>query len=506
MSRLNGPPLLAVGIESAELTLIRRMIDQDQLPTLKSLLAAGQWIRLESPAAIGTSSVWPTFMTGEDPMAHGIYSEWCWRPDTMNVSRFDGRQLKPFWRELAEAGKSVGILGVPFMPFTGITHGFEVSESDPYLPEGNGQRAPAVIAKLASQQKVRAALTHGCISVSGPDDFNNLQRLAADSLSGVKLRGELAEDLLRAPTPDISIVVFTETHESGHCLWQTVEPEHPLFNEPFFQRLDAIRPTLRNIYQEVDRQIQKLVETVGPDATIMVFALHGMSPARGVPSFLAPLMCETGFSKLSELRNQSWKERATALISAVKRHAPGPIKSLYYKTLPADALVRLATPTILPQYDWSQTRAFSLVTEQHGSIRVNLIGREARGIVPVEEYGEVCREVEEWLSTLQTQDDKPVAKHVILTAKSGEEALGRRLPDVIVHWEDAAFASTLRIKGSPHQFHSEGVRYLSQHTSQGFCILKGSPEIEVAGVLATKDLGQLMTKILNQPPADHPNG
>ena len=53
------------------------------------------------------------------------------------------------------------------------------------------------------------------------------------------------------------------------------------------------------------------------------------------------------------------------------------------------------------------------MTEQHGSVRVNLIGREAKGIVPVQDYATVCREVEEWLHILTTSDGKPLAKKVI---------------------------------------------------------------------------------------------
>ena len=134
--------------------------------------------------------------------------------------------------------------------------------------------------------------------------------------------------------------------------------------------------------------------------------------------------------------------------------------------------------------------------EQHGSIRINLVGREAKGIVPVEEYEETCRQIGQWLRTLHTQDGKPLAKDVVRTAERAEEALKRRIPDVLAHWEDAAFASPLRIKGSSVEFYPEGKRYLSQHTSEGFCILKGNHDFKAADVLAVKDMGRLMTRMV----------
>ncbi len=497
MTRDNGSPVLAIGIDSADPTLIRRMIEQEEMPSLKSLLEEGKWISIESPARIGTTAVWPTFMTGEDPEVHGIYSESCWEPATMGLSPFTGREIKPFWKALTDAGKTVGILAIPFMPFVGLSDGFEVSESDPYLlPDVDKQSGPTGVAGWATKRMVQDALSHGHINVSGPDDFDNLRKLASDSLEGISLRGKLAERLLTETRPDISIIVFTEAHEPAHCLWQTVEPKHPLYSGEIFKQVASIRPTLKDIYQEVDRQIERLVQAVGADATILVFSLHGMQPSLAVPAFLAEVLCEMGFSRLAESKNLSWTERAVELMRAVKRRTPNLLKRFYYKALPRATVVRWAQTTMLPQYDWSQTRAFSLVNEQHGSIRVNLIRRETRGIVPVEEYEETCRQVEKALRTLRTEDGKPLARDVIRTAKTAEQALKQRLPDLVVHWEDVAFRSPLQIEGSASEFFPEGKRYLGQHTSEGFCILKGSQNPGVNDVLQSKDLSRLMTSML----------
>src|SRR5229473_3348987 len=211
MTRNNGSPVLAIGIDSADPTLVRRMIEQQELPSLKSLLGEGKWISIQSPARIGTTAVWPTFMTGEDPEVHGIYSESCWEPATMSLSPFTGREIKPFWKALAEAGNTVGILAIPFMPFVELSDGFEVSESDPYLlPDVDGPSGPTGLAGWVTKQMAHDALSHGRIGVSGPDDLNNLQKLALDSLEGIRLRGKLAERLLRETRPNISIIVFTE--------------------------------------------------------------------------------------------------------------------------------------------------------------------------------------------------------------------------------------------------------------------------------------------------------
>ncbi|HEX2268165.1 MAG TPA: alkaline phosphatase family protein, partial [Pyrinomonadaceae bacterium] len=120
--------VLAIGIDAAESTLVRRMIEQDELPSLGSLLAEGRWLEVRSPSTIGSGAVWPTFLTGEEPASHGIYSEWKWLPETMSLRRYQGHHLTPFWKALTEQGISIGVFDVPFAPPVGITRGFEVCE------------------------------------------------------------------------------------------------------------------------------------------------------------------------------------------------------------------------------------------------------------------------------------------------------------------------------------------------------------------------------------------
>lgn len=150
----------------------------------------------------------------------------------------------------------------------------------------------------------------------------------------------------------------------------------------------------------------------------------------------------------------------------------------------------------MPQYDWARTRALVIVEEHLSSIRVNLRGREARGIATVEDYRSVCDELEQWLWTLKSVDGKALAKRVIRTADGGGVALKRRLPDIVVHWADAALASPLRISGSEGEFYRDGERHLSQHTSEGFCILRADGDVESSpSDIALRDLGGLIERL-----------
>lgn len=497
MTVSNVPRVLAFALDAAEPTLIQRMIEQGELPAMKSLLSAGRWLSVKSPADIGSGSVWPTFFTGDEAQVHGLYGEWCWEAERMGLKRVDAKTLIPFWKRLAESQLRVGVLDIPFLPLIGLKDGFEVSEWGAHdLTEGRVEAAPERVAQLVSKWPAHP-LSYDRLDSAGPDDYEGLRRLTSTSLEGIRQRGSLAKNLISETSPHLALIGFTEIHHTAHYLWNTVEPTDPLYDNERFMNLQLIEPSLRDIFREVDRQIGFLVDTFGAEATVMVFSLHGMRPCNGVPTCLmAPLLCEKGFSRLADWSSRTWTERGVALMAAVKRHSPTSIKKLYYKAMPTSTTLRLARPTMMPAYDWTQTRAFALPADQHGWIRINLKGREAQGIVSPEEYAELCLDLENLMRSLKRDDGKPLARSVIRTAGQVTEALTSRIPDLVVHWEDEVFASPLRIQDFEVVTHPTGQKYVGQHSLDGFCILRGAEELHDGDSLHAKDIHRIIERSL----------
>ena len=79
------------------------------------------------------------------------------------------------------------------------------------------------------------------------------------------------------------LMVFSEVHHGGHLLWHTVEPDHPLYAG---KELPEVRPSLPDLYREIDDQLPALAEAAGDDARIVVFSMHGMHAGWGIPSFM----------------------------------------------------------------------------------------------------------------------------------------------------------------------------------------------------------------------------
>lgn len=492
MRTSNGPSVLAIGIDAAESTLVRQLIERDEMPALKSLLDHGRWLSVQSPAHIGSGAVWPTFSTGDDPTSHGVYSEWRWRPETMSLSRYNGRHLKPFWKPLAQM-IPLGVFDVPFAPPVGVSDGFEVCEWWAHDSTGAGLHGgPTEMLSLVRNAPPHPLSANRFVNTT-PNSPSDLRALGAACIEGARLRGKLARSLIEQSSPQLSLMVFPEIHHASHQMWHTVDPHHRIYEG---RKLKAMEPVLKDLYREVDTQIGALIDSSSSEA-ILVFALHGMRPALGFPAFLGPLLVEYGFSRLANWSSQSWRGRALSLLAETKRHTPDKLKKVYYKLTPTKATHKLARPTMIPVYDWANTRAFSLPTDQYGWIRINLIGREAEGSVPLSQFDDTCEQLKKLLLCLANDAGQPLVRDIVSTSSNAEHALSNPLPDLIVHWEDAAFAWPLKIRNSQLQVEPVARKSTGQHASEGFCIYSSRNDKFTSGVVEAKELGRLITRSLN---------
>jgi predicted AlkP superfamily phosphohydrolase/phosphomutase len=459
--------VLAIGLDAAEPSLVRALAERGDVPTLQGLLARGASGPVASPAHVGSGAVWPTFVAGAGPSAHGIHSFWSWDAGRMGLYPASLDHLTPFWRRAAAAGRAVGVLDVPFAPRPAATRGFEIAEWGPH--DSILGRMHAVPASLAA--RVRAI--GGEHPMTGALDATTTGR-GADGvlegcLAGARQRARLAEHLLREEAPELFLAVFPEIHRASHVLWHTATPG---------------QPGLVDLYREVDRHLGRLVAAAGEGAAVLVFSLHGIRATRGVPDLLDPLLRARGLAA----------PRRETPLSALKRRMPTGVKRLYHRLVPRAMTVQVARSGLTPRYDWSRTRAFPLPTDQHGWIRVNLAGREAEGIVPPAQYGATCEEIAGLLAALRTDDGEPVVQRVIRVAGDDPAAAPARLPDLVVHWAARANAGPFRLRTPPLACELVFPRVTGQHAPEGFWVLRSprTPGPEAGQSLAAEVLGQLL--------------
>jgi predicted AlkP superfamily phosphohydrolase/phosphomutase len=300
------------------------------------------------------------------------------------------------------------------------------------------------------------------MDVAGPRDWEALQRLTTECRAGVRLRGALAARLLAELRLDVLLAVFSEIHHASHYLWHTLDPGCGALRA-------AEIPSLVDVYREVDRQIGQLIDLAGPEATVLIFSLHGMRATRGVPMVLDPLLRALAMASGEPWWARTWSEQRQWAVSTIKQAVPNPLRRLYRKA--TSGALRPPQPRVRLPYDWSRTVAFPVPTDQHGWIRVNLKGREVGGIIDRKQYDEVCTRLDQVLRGLTTERGSKVVKDVLrMSGDTGSPP--EHLPDLIVHWDDHALANPLRIAAPRISARATGTTFTGQHAARGFFILR----------------------------------
>lgn len=491
------PKVLAIGIDSLEETLLDELLSNGELPVIQQMLDKGMRSSIESEAHIGSGSVWPSFFTGLPPQSHGQYGEWRWIPEEMDVRRFSGEGLVPFWHHLIDDGLSVGTLDIPFAPRHGGTTAFEISEWGAHdVIEGSMAITPEAVQEVVASVP-RHPYEADPPKPEGPYDREKLLAIARDSLEGIRLRGDLADRLLRDRKPQLAIINFPEIHHAGHVLWHSVDPKNHIYEEgsgPY----PVITPSIADLVKEIDSQIGRLQDSMGAGTSLMIFALHGMEAGRGVPTHGRRLLQTRGYEAPARFHSMSSKERLAHAFTRAKDLAPGWMKDLYHRRAGQMTQIRLARPTMLPRRDWSRTRAFDLPADIHGWIRVNLRARERDGLVASDDYIRLLDDIEDAAREMRTSHGSPVVADVVRPVSAIEDAIQLRIPDLILHWSPEAHLEKVEMSDLSLESPRTARFLTGRHTTRAFCIGTSELARHMRTEMRTEDLHKVIERVFSR--------
>jgi predicted AlkP superfamily phosphohydrolase/phosphomutase len=485
--------VLAILLDAASPDLIEKWTDDGSLPNLKRLRKEGAYGRLDSVAEWLSEATHYVYHTGANPGATALAGYSIWDKETMQnrLPAADWRPFTPFWRTFREGGPRAVV----------------VDPASVYAPEAfNGVEIIGWASHdaLAPFQTYPPELAAGIERRFGswllPDESYG-PMTKREFMSTVNLMQEINEkfknlciELMHTQEWDLFLAHNFTAHNAGHRLWSTVNVTDRL-SESEKAELDG---SLRRVYMDCDATIGAIVAAAGPETRVLVFSLHGMG-ANHSRTFAFPEMLR----RIVDGRPSSpgLLKRLRALVPQDWRHKA---KSL----LPFEMRRRLTSYWRMSEYKWETTRAFSLLSDTEAWVRINLKGREARGIVePGEEYEALLRKIAEGLKTFVDADTgAPLVQDVVLARDIFTGGRVEDLPDLIVLWSDTP-ASQHRAINSP-QFgmiawptpgHNPEGRS-GNHRPQGMLIAAGpgvkSGAIRNADIL---DLAPTILALLGQP-------
>lgn len=437
-------PVLVIALDGYEPSLADEMAAQGLLPAFKALGEKGARFDLEHGAeAKRTGLAAEHFATALDPDAAARWS----------AVDFDPRRYEVTQHPTARAPFPAS-LGARTVVFDAAYFDLNLAPSVRGVVNW-GAHDPGVAANarpLSLQQEIAGRFgrypagewIYGFVWPS-PE---RTARMAHDLERAVDLRADIAHWLLkdRLPDWDLGVVMVSECHSAIEALWHGVDPTHPLHGHASAK---AAGEGVRGVYLAIDRLIGKLCAAF-PDAAIVLFSMHGMgSNDSDVASMalLPELLYRQAFGK-PYMRDAPWPPEATApeLAEHVSWHDAMMGLVPDGRSLVRRARDRLAGPGLAPlewmpaaryRRFWPRMPAFALPSFYDGRIRLNVVGREARGMVPIEGYETALDGLEALLEAcVATGSGEPVVRSITRSRHGDPRELAASDADIIVVWRN----------------------------------------------------------------------
>lgn len=410
--------LLIIGIDGADHAMVHRWLAAGMLPNLGRLVSAGRLLAHRSTRPPLSAPAWTTAFTGCNPGKHGLY-------DFMD---FSYPQRKPWWglqrpcptlwQRATAAGLRTVAVNVPMCYPAEEVDGALISgfgapdlTGDAFYPRPLRESLLAAVADYALQPKLDPA------NWPSVGELNSYTDMCAKAL----------RHLLGSQSADLVWVGFNALDWAGHAYAaRGSEPGSPLV-----QVAACIDDNLGDVLSAVD----------WPRTAVMVVSDHGMRCARrqvNLPKLFSQMGlmqfeggCPSTGTARSALVLRAWhlakRVLPSAAISRLRRSAGAKREALV-----AEAQVRI---------DWEQTIAAPIGA--YGCVRLNVLGRDAQGIVRPEDYDAVAQDVALRLRAATDGVGQPLFDEVALRDEiySGPQLDGA--PDIVLwpHADDMAFGA-----------------------------------------------------------------
>jgi predicted AlkP superfamily phosphohydrolase/phosphomutase len=384
--------LLIIGLDCAAPELI---FDEwrAELPTLSRLMEQGIYARMESCVPAITVPAWACMMSSRDPGQLGIYG-FRNRADHSynNMITASARSLDVprLWDLLGDAGKRVGVIGVP--------------QTYPVSPV-NGELVSCFLTPSARSQYTHPPMLKDEIAGWIEGEFLvDVPNFRSEDKAGI-LRDiyrmanqhfEVCERLLARARYDFFMTVDMGVDRIHHGFWKDMDLRHPRY-QPGSPFANAIR----EYYHYIDGQVARLLKQVDDDTLVLVVSDHG------------------GKVMLGGVCLNEWLIKEGYLVLHEYPSEPVPLERC--------------------QVDWSRTRAWGS-GGYYGRLFLNVHGREPNGVIPAADYEKVRGEIAAKLAALPDHQGRPLNTRAFQPDAIYRESRGVP-PDLLIYFGDLDWRS-----------------------------------------------------------------
>jgi predicted AlkP superfamily phosphohydrolase/phosphomutase len=436
-----------LGICGASRDLLEEWSAAGILPNYRAAMARGITGYIDSMPGLYVGTTWPSFTSAVNPARHSRHYIIQLEPGTYRLRREpkgDRSRRPPFWQALSRAGKRLALFDIPHTGLAEGHNGIQVVEWGAH--DGDVGQTITFPATLRDEIIGEFGLHPAGRSCDGRKSAEQHAAFRDRLVAGAGVRAEITRRYLARDDWDLFAQVWTESHCIGHQCWHLHDRSHP--------RYDAAAAAIagdpvRDVYIAIDAAIGRVLETVGPETTVIVYTGHGMGPKYDAQYFLDEILLRLGYATapgsgaaLAASRQQSRHRFVDDALTRGWQLLPRPLKRTVEplrRTL--RGWVQQTEPARLPKIDPAASRCFAVPNNAaHGGIRINLAGREPDGkVTRGADYDALCERLADDIMRIVNLDTgRPIAERVLRTDGVYEGEYLDYLPDVLVEWNTDA--------------------------------------------------------------------
>jgi hypothetical protein len=295
-----GTPVLVVGVDGMEWSVIEPLLEQGKMPHLAGLIERGVGGSLQTMVPTFSPVVWTTIATGAPPQEHGILNFGVYDAKTRQMGlpyTSNTRAVPAVWNMAGESGRSVSSVAWwvswPAEPVPGgrVVASYAAQAQGRVLWKANVWKdgLPELTWPADLQPELRPALEDGrpggplsgeVVRTFGsvPPEWRfpyEREALFRNAYRSDATHVRIARELIEQDRADLNLVYFGLPDVAGHFFWRYHEPGAFQYAIPV-EQVDALRGHVAKSYEVADRWLGELLEAAGPDARVLLISDHGM--------------------------------------------------------------------------------------------------------------------------------------------------------------------------------------------------------------------------------------
>ncbi|MCK4990089.1 MAG: alkaline phosphatase family protein, partial [Bacteroidales bacterium] len=412
--------LLVVVLDGADIGLLKNWSAQGLLPNLKKIMDQNNLIELGNYPIYRNEAPWESMLTGCFPEQTGYWTAIQFISETYKM-KFGGaypyEQFRPFYALAEKSSCTVFDLPHTGRLFPGLS-GIQVLGWGAHYPLCKGISDPPELYRELTDKFGE----HDAMKIQNKGswwDSDFLYLIRSKLFEGIQKSGELHRYLLKTYPADLTILSFSEIHTAGHHFWHLTDKNHPLYGK----NTQVIPDFLKEMYIRTDRELGYLIDSVSDSTDILILSPMGGASnwyATNSKVFLPELLFRWNFPG-KKLFSDTDKYGDHSPVIPDQNHWVKAVWEDYYRNLPPGWIPRFLHPLfrrmaavrriqypfygarLLGQLQWQpaawyspwwhKMKAFSIPGQGDGYIRINLKGREKRGIVNPRDMNRICDEL-----------------------------------------------------------------------------------------------------------------